>query len=45
MLSLFAHSFPCHFVQRGYCLHERVLRPARVVVASAPTGQAGDEAG
>lgn len=32
-------------VQRGYCLHERVLRPARVVVASAPPGQAGDEAG
>lgn len=23
-------------VQKGYCLHERLLRPARVVVASAP---------
>lgn len=32
-------------VQKGYCLHERVLRPARVVVASAlPAGQ-GDESG
>ncbi|WP_420427012.1 nucleotide exchange factor GrpE [Algiphilus sp.] len=30
-------------VQKGYCLHERVLRPARVVVASAvPIEQGGD---
>ncbi len=26
-------------VQKGYSLHERVLRPARVVVAKAPTSQ------
>lgn len=34
-------------VQKGYCLHERVLRPARVVVASAAnaTGQSDEGEG
>lgn len=30
-------------VQKGYALHERIIRPARVVVASAPAGS-GSEA-
>ncbi|TAM09079.1 MAG: nucleotide exchange factor GrpE [Nevskiaceae bacterium] len=28
-------------MQTGYCLHDRLLRPARVVVAKAPAGSAG----
>lgn len=32
-------------VQKGYCLHERVLRPARVVVASAANPAGASDAG
>ena len=32
-------------LRRGYRLHERLLRPARVVVAAAPAAEAGGAAG
>ena len=32
-------------LRRGYRLHERLLRPARVVVAAAPPAEDGGEAG
>jgi len=33
----------CQVIQKGYRLHDRLLRPARVIVAKAPDGDDGDE--
>jgi len=33
----------CQVIQKGYRLHDRLLRPARVIVAKAPEGEDTDE--
>ena len=33
----------CQVIQKGYRLHDRLLRPARVIVAKAPEGEDGGE--
>ena len=33
----------CQVIQKGYRLHDRLLRPARVIVAKAPNGDEKSE--